>query len=259
MNIHELPKQIVDLVGEVENITFPRQGHTSTVAVLDSRNRKYVVKKTESVLYNEWLSREYKALQILKQTGLPVPNVHSFYCEKNTRWLLMEYIRGISLREFLAKEPSSKDKEKAIASFGLCLKQIHECPCPPELIKHDKPWLDTMLQQAEHNLNRYDVDGTAELLSQLQRTRPEPIENTLIHGDFTIDNVLVEDCNIVGIIDWSGAAIGDPRYDVALAIRPKPHAFQNERDKDIFFDAYGRLRISEEEYSYFEDGLYRFF
>jgi aminoglycoside phosphotransferase (APT) family kinase protein len=40
--------------------------------------------------------------------------------------------------------------------------------------------------------------------------------------------VLVEDNEISGIIDWSGGAFGDPRYDIALATQPKPEAFNTE-------------------------------
>lgn len=127
------------------------------------------------------------------------------------------------------------------------------------MLKNDNPWLDTMLNKAEYKLTHFAVDGSEERLKRLKEVRPKPIDNTLIHGDFTIDNVLVNECNIVGVIDWSGATYGDPRYDVALAIRPKYNAFDNDRDKEIFFKAYGKLRITDEEYNYFEDGLYSFF
>jgi aminoglycoside phosphotransferase (APT) family kinase protein len=61
------------------------------------------------------------------------------------------------------------------------------------------------------------------------------------------------------VIDWSGSAFGDPRYDVALAIRPKPNAFQTDEDLDAFFAGYGEKIVSEEEYRYFAEGLYSFF
>ncbi|WP_160042660.1 phosphotransferase [Paenibacillus sp. USDA918EY] len=259
MNIHDIPDEILGQIGKIHNINFPRQGHTSIVAILETTNGKFVIKKTENELYNEWLLEEYKALQYLSQTGLLVPKVYSFHVENKTRWLLMDHIEGISLRAFLSGTPNLKDKEKAITNFGLGLRSIHECPCPIEFIKDDKPWLDTMLSKAEYNLNHFEVDGTEELLSQLKEVRPKSMENTFIHGDFTIDNVLVNDCNIVGIIDWSGAAYGDPRYDIALAIRPKFNAFDHDRDRELFLNAYGKIRLTEEEYNYFEGGLYQFF
>ncbi len=258
MNIQDLPAEIIDQIGNVQKISFPRQGHTSIVAVLETADKKYIIKKTENDLYNQWLSEEYKVLQYLYHTGLPVPKAYSYHADNNSRWLLMDYIDGISLREFLSRDPDPKDKEKVITNFGLCLKDIHECPCPFEL-KSDNTWLDTILLKAEYNLTHYPVDGSEQLLKRLKEVRPKPIVNTLIHGDFTIDNVLVNDCNIVGVIDWAGAAYGDPRYDIALAIRPKHNAFDNERDKELFYKAYGKLKITDEEYNYFEDGIYSFF
>lgn len=260
MNIQDIPTEIIQQVGEIRDITFPtKQGHTSIVAILHTLDKKYIVKKTESPLYNEWLSEEYEALQHLRLLGLPIPKAYSIHRQSQTKWLLMDHIEGITLREYLAKEPDPKDKERAIGNFARCLKQIHESSCPEALVKNDTDWLDNMLLKADYNLANYTVDGTDELLKRLQEVRPEPVTNTLIHGDFTIDNVLVHDCNIVGVIDWSGAAYGDPRYDVALAIRPKHNAFEDERDKEIFYNAYDKLRLTDKEYDYFEDGLYNFF
>ncbi len=260
MTIHDLPEGIVEHTGEITSLSFPRQGQTSVVAILETAGQKYVVKKTENELYNRWLAAEYDALVILSQTGLPVPKVYGYHAERNTRWLLMDYIDGVSLRAFLSGRQTTKARERAIANFGLALRNIHDCPCPLELAGNSQSWLDAMLLKAEYNLTHNKVDGSAELLAQLKWHRPAPIGNTLIHGDFTIDNVLVDSGgNIAGIIDWAGAAFGDPRYDAALAIRPKPYAFDNERDKEVFIDAYGKLTLSDEEYRYFADGVYEFF
>lgn len=255
----ELPAELAEQAGTITKIVFPRQGHTSIVAILDTSERKYVVKKTENKLYNTWLAEEYHALKQLSSTGLLVPQVHAYYVGDGTGWLLMDYMEGISLRTFLAQEPAAQRKEQVLANYGSCLRSIHETPCPVALKKDNQPWLDTMLAKAEYNLKHHDVDGTSELLASLKQNPPSPVANTFIHGDFTIDNVLVHDCKIAGIIDWSGAAFGDPRYDVALAIRPKFNAFDHPRDREIFFEAYGKSRLTEGEYNYFEDGLYRFF
>ena len=40
----------------------------------------------------------------------------------------------------------------------------------------------------------------------------------MIHGDCTTDNVLVLDGEVKLFIDVSGMTVGDPRYDVSLAI-----------------------------------------
>ena len=234
------------------------QGHTSVVARITTDLGEFILKKTNHLLYNEWIRREQSKLVQLANTALPIPRcIH--YVEKGSEcWLLMSYMDGIRLREYLANEHDKRKREKVIHSYGEVLKQIHNTPCPDSL-KNQDTWLSIMLKEAENNLRYYEVDGTWELLEQLKANPPVDIENTLIHGDFTIDNAIVRDDRVVGVIDWGAAAYGDPRYDIALAIRPKPNAFENEIDKQLFFEAYGRMVISQEEFEYFENGLYDFF
>jgi aminoglycoside phosphotransferase (APT) family kinase protein len=259
MDFRAIPAELIDRIGKVKNISYPRQGHTSVVVKVETSDQSFIIKKTEHDLYNEWLSEEYAALQFLAATGLPVPRAYAFHVQNNSRWLLMDYLDGISVRHYLECNPSQRDREKVIASYGECLKHIHSCKCPAELPKEDHAWLDTMLMQARHNLEHYDVDGTEELLLRLDSDRPAPIESTLIHGDFHTNNVLVSNNRVVGIIDWPRAAFGDPRFDIALAIRPKAGIFGHEGDREIFCESYGRVEITDDEYRYYQEGLYKFF
>ncbi|WP_282939968.1 phosphotransferase [Paenibacillus sp. RC67] len=165
---------------------------------------------------------------------------------------------GDTLRSTLSNENNRDRKHELIYKFGQALFQIHSTPCPRALVK-DGLWLDEMLRRAEINLQKYKVDGTEDLLQFLKNNKPAPVENTLIHGDFTIDNVLVHEGEITSVIDWSGGALGDPRYDVCLAIRPKPNIFEEESEVHTFFEGYGKRSIGESEFHYFEKGLYAFF
>jgi aminoglycoside phosphotransferase (APT) family kinase protein len=81
----------------------------------------------------------------------------------------------------------------------------------------------------------------------------------LIHGDFTVDNVLIAKGRVTGVIDWAGGGPGDPRYDLALAIRPRETGlFQEPPDRHAFFEGYGMAGLSAAEYDYFVK-LYEFF
>ena len=37
---------------------------------------------------------------------------------------------------------------------------------------------------------------------------------SIVHWDFTPDNVLVQDGRVSGVIDWEGVRAGDPRFDL---------------------------------------------
>lgn len=258
MMIKDIPDEIIECIGDIRDLSIPTQGHTSSAVLLTTHFGQYILKKTSHPLYNKWLEREFKKLIQLETTSLPIPKVIKFVEKESACWLLISYIEGIRLREYLANENDKSKRERVIHSYGDMLRRIH-CTVCPESIKQREKWLTLTLMEAEYNLNNYDVDGTRELLDKLKSCQPEEIEYTLIHGDFTIDNVIVNGDSVVGVIDWGGAAYGDPRYDIALAIRPKLNAFDNEIDKCLFFEAYRLRVISQREYEYFADGLYQFF
>ena len=102
--------------------------------------------------------------------------------------------------------------------MGRLLARIHNAECPERLVSK-QPWIHRMLQEAEYNLTHYEVDGNQRLLKQLQKQNMICKQEVLIHGDYTIDNVLVHDGQITAVIDWSGGTLGDARYDMALAVR----------------------------------------
>lgn len=171
---------------------------------------------------------------------------------------LFEFLEGQTLRAALYNEEVEEKRLEMIFNFEKILSQIHSTTCPSEII-HEKPWLDEMLYQAEFNLKNFKVDGTEELLKKIKVNKPSEYKQTLIHGDFTIDDVLVKNGVVTGVIDWGGGSYGDPRYDVSLAIRPKPNVFDNEVDKQMFFEGYGEKIINNQEYDYFVKGIYEFF
>ncbi|MEC5425746.1 phosphotransferase [Virgibacillus sp. C22-A2] len=261
IHIDEIPIEIKQSLNKIISISFPRQGYTSNLGIIESDQRTFALKRTKGKLFNSMLKREVSILNSLNnKTELPVPKVKKFIERDNNceSWALLEFIEGETIRMALFNEYDNEKRQEIIFSFGQILSKIHSTPCPEELIMK-QPWLEQMLFEAEYNFNNYMVDGTKELLERMIVKKPKEYKQTLIHGDFTIDNVMISNGVITGVIDWSSGAYGDTRYDVSLAIRPKPNAFENERDKEIFFEGYGGKIIGEDDYDYFANGLYEFF
>ncbi|AFH62512.1 aminoglycoside phosphotransferase APH(3') [Paenibacillus caseinilyticus] len=260
----EIHPDILKLLGEIHGVTYPRQGHTSDVGIIVTGKGSFVLKRTRGRRFSDWLRREAGVLEHLTRTALPVPKVYCFAEQEHGAdglhaWLLMQHLPGESLRSVIAEEKDEGARHKLLRRFGAALKELHSTPCPAALRHDGGRWLDHMLAEAEHSLTHERVDGTAELLKQLKANRPREIKQTLIHGDFTVDNVLVHEGRISGIIDWSGGALGDPRYDVSLAVRPKMNLFHSAGDFDAFYGGYGARILTDEDYAYFENGLYAFF
>lgn len=258
--LEDIPEQISELIGTVDRVCFPVQGLTSHVLIVSGSRGEYVVKRASKPPFNLWLRRENQVLRSLVTSGLPVPRPYLYLEESagdRAHWLVMERLPGIPLKARLRDEHDCLLRRRLMFGFGRLLAAIHNA-APPNALTCPEPWLDMMLDQATQNLQRYDVDGTPALLSLLKSQRPKPVSNTLIHGDYTLDNVLVMGETLTGVIDWCSGAVGDPRYDLALATRPEREAFQDPADLDAFYEGYGGPRLAREESTYFE-GLYEFF
>jgi aminoglycoside phosphotransferase (APT) family kinase protein len=249
-----IPEEIRQTIGEIDNITHPTQGMTSQVMILHGRHGIFVAKRATQPRYRAWLQREYTVLQALAETSLPVPRVHSCVSSAHAdreSWLLMSYLPGEPLRESLRNTADRMTRRNLLMAFGELLQTVHSCPLPTALDQETIPWLDRTLEQAAYALQHEVVDGTPELLRYVQHNRPLSIQETLIHGDCTLDNVLVDNRRISGLIDWAGGGRGDPRHDLALATQAEHEAFQSAGDYDAFYSGYTGERLTEEEQAYF--------
>ncbi|WP_419881233.1 phosphotransferase family protein [Peribacillus sp. B-H-3] len=262
IRMDEIPVEIKEYLNKINSISYPRQGYTSDVGLINSDQGFFVLKRTKGKVFCSILKKERFILNILtNKTELPIPKVKKFLEVENdtVSWILMDFLEGETLRSSaLLNEKKKENRHEIIFNFGRILSQIHSTPCPDELINEHR-WLNLMLYKAEKNSKIHEVDGTKELLKSIKENQPKDYNQTLIHGDFTIDNVLVSHGVITGVIDWGYGAFGDPRFDVSLAIRPKRNAFENEIDKQIFFEGYGGKIITDNDYDYFANGLYEFF
>jgi len=255
-----LPHDVADALGlsRTATLSLAPQGMTSEVAFVDDR-QPLVLKRCRDAAYVDWLRREHRVLLALSTTRLPVPHVVGYH-ERGARdgggdcWLLMTRLPGQSLWDvLLGCEPSERSRH--LHALGTLLRELHATPAP-EAFRHQQPWIERRLAAAGHNLAW--SDGTSALLQQLNAHRPPTCGETLIHGDLALDNVLVEPDGRMHVIDWSEGDLGDPRYDVALALATEPELHLDERDMAAFFAGYGSMSLDPVTLRWFVD-LYEFF
>ena len=244
-------------MGNVQSISYPtRQGATSEVVFLRTDLGNYVCKCSSMPLYRTWLLKESKVMEELNANiALSIPTFFDFVEDEHNSYLLMSREQGIPLREALISAKTDEEKANLIYSFGTKMRALHETAPPPNWEQREN-WLDRQLEKATYNLKTHEVDGDQQLLDNLKANKPNDISPRLIHGDCTIDNVLVTNNKVHTFIDLSETTLGDPRYDVALAIRSFIY------DKvllNAFYKGYSLYQISKEEFDYFDGGLYEFF
>ncbi|HET7925281.1 MAG TPA: aminoglycoside phosphotransferase family protein [Rhodanobacteraceae bacterium] len=226
-------------------LTFPPQGKTSDVAFATHGARTIVVKRCAHRIYLDWLRREQFALRALAESGLPIPRFIA-YAEAETEgqpvgWLLLSRLSGSPLLGALIEAPPSQ-RTALFRRLGELVRRLHATRVPPDL-EGEASWLSRQIERARGNLPW--CDGTAAGLVELERSRPHAVRETLIHGDLSLDNVLVDERGELHLIDWADGGLGDPRHDLALALQTKPELTLSGAALDAFFAAYGAPALDE--------------
>ena len=70
--------------------------------------------------------------------------------------------------------------------------------------------------------------------------------DTLIHGDYCLPNVMLEDWRFSGFIDLGNGGVGDRHIDLFWGVWSLGFNLKTDRYGDRFLDAYGRDRVEEE-------------
>lgn len=253
----QLKKEIEAIVGKVNSITLlSNQGCTSSVQRITTGRNEFLLKTSYKEKYREWLKSEAEVLKkLVSHTEIPVPTYYGYIEEADRSHLIMSFEAGMTLTSALKMAGTTVEKKALMKGFGELLQKLHETKSV-DSFNHQGNWLENQLIKAERYLEMGEADGNAKLLNKLKSTKPLPVNQTIIHGDCTADNVLVVDGKVQMFIDVAGMTIGDPRYDESLAIG---RFIDNEGLIKSFYEGYTRYNVSKEEYTYFDEGLYEFF
>jgi len=238
--IDELPGELAWLGDRSAPIERPPQGMTSEVVFWGD----VVVKRCRDPRYTKWLRAEANKLRALARGGLPIPELRGFVDGTDDVWLVMTRLPGIPFDRAL----ETGDRTQLVRELGALLRRIHRTPVP-SLMRYGAPWHDRMMVAAGGNLAW--CDGTAEQLAELSATRPAPVRERLIHGDLGLDNVLVHDGHVTGIVDWPLGDSGDPRVDVALALMERDDGLRAS-EHAAFYAGYGGEPVDAATRAWFE-------
>ena len=242
--------QIRELI--VENIEIDRNfqyeqfkvGRSNiTFKIFDDKN-SYVLRrppygnKLESA-HN--MSREYKIIDELSKNNLKVPKPIFLYTEKDITeddFYIMEYVEGKTISDNIeAKLLSSDEKQTISNSFIETIADIHNF----DVVNSKLNDLGKHEGYVERQLNRWTKQFEAQKVREIEeldfatemliQNIPKQQKISIVHGDYRLDNVRVNNGKVAAVVDWELCTIGDPLADLGTIIA----SWSNSKEKDTPF------------------------
>ena len=192
------------------------------------------------------LNTEAQQTRFFHQKGLG-PEVLE-YISLDRDWLLTRRIPGedCTYRQYL------DDPARLSTLLGELLRKLHETDhrnCP--LRDHTKQYLNTVWQN--HAAGLFDSSGRyhscanrEEAIAIVREFAPHLKRDTLLHGDYCLPNIMLDNWRFSGFIDVGRGGIGDRHVDLYWGAWSLLFNLKDDRWCSRFLDAYGRELIQPE-------------
>jgi aminoglycoside phosphotransferase (APT) family kinase protein len=181
------------------------------------------------------MTREYRVLSALHGTAVPVPRPIALCSDAEVigaPFYLMEWVDGVVFRSSEDVKILSPAQARTLSErFAEMLATIHGLDVAAAgLDGFGRPegYLERQLnrwqRQWKLSVTR-EMPGYEDLVARLTAGLPAPgpagAAGTLVHGDFRVDNMLVDPAagpRIAAVVDWEMSTLGDPLADLGLSL-----------------------------------------
>ena len=206
---------------------------------------KFISPGQKQRMETEFALSEY----ISRQSGVPIPRILAHGTIEDQHFLLREVIPGVTLRRALNENANPKP---LFIQAGETLAQFHSFNFAEKGFFNPDLSLDQsadLFNQAEYE-SFLDVLQTKQLLSDKEYDALRKIrvsdhydigENVLCHCDYSLDNILVRNCRIVGILDFEYSCSA-PFMDDLAAFDLFASLNGYDRSLDCFYTGYSQFR-----------------
>jgi len=173
------------------------------------------------------VDREFRVLNALQGTEVPVPKVHHLCLDKDligSIFYIMDYCDGhIYWDAALPEINKNTDRANMYDQMNLALTQLHKVDIQKlGLSDYGKPgnYFERQLGRWQSQYQASEtktIKAMDDLMDWLAEHLPEDDgKSTLCHGDFRLDNLMFNsDGSIQAILDWELSTLGHPYADLA--------------------------------------------
>lgn len=175
------------------------------------------------------MAREYRVMTALRDTDVPVPVTYGLCQDKSilgVPFYVMEQVSGRVYRHAAELAPLGPARVRSISTELVdTLAALHAVsPASVGLSDFGRPegFLARQVSRWRKQLDAShtrDLPGADELHARLAVDIPAESASGIVHGDYRLDNVIIDDLDHpAAVIDWEMATIGDPLTDLALML-----------------------------------------
>lgn len=191
------------------------------------------------------LAREAKLTRYFHGIGLGTKVLS--YVSDERDWLLTVRVRGedCTHADYLARP------ERLAILIGERLRTLHELPtdgCP--VPDHTACYLATV--EKNYRTGNYDTShfpdsfgyaSAEEAWRVVEQGRHLLRADTLLHGDYCLPNIMLDNWRFSAFIDLGNGGVGDRHVDLFWGAWTLNFNLHTEAYRDCFFDAYGRDKV----------------
>lgn len=223
------------IIGNVNTVTRFPGGYSNITYCLKTIEKEYVLRMPPAgtqIHSAHDMGREFRVISLLEPHYNKVP--HVIHCCENQEiigapFYIMERIKGVILRAGNAPKMQIDSHLMHDISVALVdnLVALHAIDIEKTgLINLGKPE-GYVSRQVSGWIKRYyaaetdTIENMNKIADWLSNQIPKTQKATLLHNDYKYDNTILDPTklsNIIGVLDWEMATVGDPLMDVGASL-----------------------------------------
>ena len=168
------------------------------------------------------VDREYKVITALYETDVPVPKTYGL-CEDDdvagTAFFVMDFLDGDLFWDPMIPTMTNRDRAEIYKNKNKTLAKLHSVDYKKiGLEDYGKPG-NYVARQVSRWSKQYrasetdNIEAMNNLIDWLPKNIPDDDETTIVHGDYRLDNMILKNNEVVGILDWELSTLGHPIAD----------------------------------------------
>lgn len=197
-----------------------------TFSISDSSGLRYVLRIPPEDRDHELVLREWRVLEGVSRSQVSAPAPIAFrraQGSKDRAWFLMERLGGSPLDVKTVRRLDAAARSRLAPAAVEALAEVHSVDLDDvgltwlrrtsSVVARQTRTLLRLLDEVESSPAKNLVVATGE---RMLTHFPRSPRDVLLHGDFKAENLLVDvRGEVVGVVDWELATVGDPLLDLA--------------------------------------------